>query len=138
MTQYGGTPMPKFLTIIRGPENHPEPPPALFAALDQLMKDAGPRIVGVGGLRKSAKGARARLAKGRITVTDGPFTEAKELIGGFCIYDLASLDEAKEWTHRFLDLHVKHFPGFDCEVEIREMMEEPPPTRVDAGGGLRR
>ncbi|PYP30762.1 MAG: hypothetical protein DMD49_09705 [Gemmatimonadetes bacterium] len=44
------------------------------------------------------------------------------MIGGFAIYEVPSLAEAKEWTRRFLDLHVKHFPGWDCEVEIREMM----------------
>jgi hypothetical protein len=118
-------PMPKFMTIVRGSENHAPPPPALFEAIDNLMKDAGKRLVGVGGLLKSDKGARARLKKGTVTVTDGPFTEAKEVIGGFAIYDVASLDEAKEWTRRFLDLHVEHFPGWDCEVEIREMMDQP-------------
>lgn len=117
--------MPKFMTIVRGAENHAPPPPALFEALDNLMKDAGKRIVGVGGLLGSDKGARARLSKGEITVTDGPFAEAKEVIGGFAIYDVASLNEAKEWTRRFLDLHVEHYPGFNCEVEIREMMEGP-------------
>lgn len=117
--------MPRYLTIVKGDENHAEPPPALFAAMDQLMKDAGKRLVSVGGLKASAKGARARLANGRITVKDGPFTETKELIGGFCIYELPTLAEAKEWTRRFLDIHVKHFPGWDCEVEIREMMDEP-------------
>ncbi len=57
--------MPKFITIVRGSEKHGEPPPALFAAIDQLIKDAGKRLVGVGGLLSSAKGARARLAKGK-------------------------------------------------------------------------
>jgi hypothetical protein len=118
-----GTPMPKFMTIVRGTENHAPPPPALFEAIDNLMKDAGKRLVGVGGLLNSDKGARARLTKGTVTVTDGPFTEAKEVIGGFAIYDVASLEEVKEWTRRFLDVHVKHFPGWDCEVEIREMMD---------------
>ena len=130
--------MPKYLTIVKGSENHAPPPPALFEAIDQLMKDAGKRLVGVGGLLPSGKGARARLAKGKVTVTDGPFTEAKEVIGGFAIYDVPSLAEAKEWTRRFLDLHVKHFPGWDCEVEIREMMDDPPATTVEAGGGLYR
>lgn len=129
--------MPKFMTIVKGSETHAPPPPALFEAIDKLMKDAGKRLVGVGGLLPSGKGARARLAKGKVTVTDGPFTEAKEVIGGFAIYDVPSLADAKEWTRRFLDLHVEHFPGWDCEVEIREMMDEPPPTTVDAGGGLR-
>jgi len=130
--------MPKFMTIVKGSEHHAEPPPALFEAIDQLMKDAGKRLVGVGGLLQSGKGARARLSKGKVTVTDGPFTEAKEVIGGFAIYDVPSLDEAKEWTRRFLDVHIKHFPGWDCEVEIRQMMDDPPPTSVDIGGGLSR
>jgi hypothetical protein len=56
-------------------------------------------------------------------VTDGPFSEAKEVIGGYAIYDVPTLEEAKAWTRRFLDLHIKHYPGFDCEVEIREMMD---------------
>jgi hypothetical protein len=130
--------MPKFMTIVKGSENHAPPPPALFQAIDKLMKDAGNRLVGVGGLLSSGKGARARLAKGKVTVTDGPFTEGKEVIGGFAIYDVPSLEEAKEWTRRFLDVHVKHFPGWDCEVEIRQMMDEPPPRTVDVGGGLSR
>src|SRR5438477_4874469 len=110
-----GQPMRKYMTIVKGSEHHAPPPPALFEAIDKLMKDAGKRLVGVGGLLSSDKGARARLAKGKITVTDGPFTEAKEeVIGGFAIYEVSSLAEAKQWTRRFLDLHVEHFPGWDC------------------------
>jgi hypothetical protein len=115
--------MPKYMTIVKGSEDHAPPPPALLEGIDKLIKDAGNRMVGVGGLLPSGKGARARLTKGNVTVTDGPFTEAKEVIGGYAIYEAPSLAEAKEWTRRFLDLHVKHFPGWDCEVEIREMME---------------
>lgn len=115
--------MPKYMTIVKGSENHAPPPPALLEGIDKLIKEAGKRMVGVGGLLPSGKGARARLTKGRVTVTDGPFTEAKEVIGGYAIYEAPSLAEAKEWTRRFLDLHIKHFPGWDCEVEIREMME---------------
>src|SRR4029077_10736780 len=89
------SPMPKFMTIVKGSEQHAPPPPALFEAIDKLMKDAGKRLVGVGGWLSSDRGARARLAKGRVTVIDGPFTEAKEVIGGFAIYDVPSLDEAK-------------------------------------------
>ncbi len=128
--------MPKFLTMVKGPENYAPPPPALFEAIDKLMKEAGQRLVGVGGLLRSDKGARARLSKGNVTMTDGPFTEAKEVIGGFAIYDVPSLEEAKQWTRRFLDAHIKHFPGWDCEVEIRQMMDDPPPTTVAKGGGL--
>ena len=130
--------MPKYMTIVKGSEQHAPPPPELFEAIDKLMQEAGKRLVGVGGLLPSGRGARARLSKGKVTMTDGPFAEAKEVIGGFAIYDVPSLAEAKEWTRRFLDVHVKHFPGWDCEVEIREMMDEPPPTSRDARGGLSR
>jgi len=116
--------MPRYMTIVKGDENHAPPPPALFEAIDQLMKEAGKRLVGFGGLHHSSKGAKARLSNGKITITDGPFTETKELIGGFAIYQAPTLAEAKEWTRRFLDAHVKHFPGWNCEVEIREMMDE--------------
>jgi hypothetical protein len=116
--------MPRYMTIVKGDENHAPPSPALFEAIDQLMKEAGKRLVGVGGLQHSRKGAKARLSKGKITVTDGPFTETKELVGGFAIYEVPTLEEAKEWTRRFLDAHVRHFPGWECEVEIREMMDE--------------
>ncbi|MGQ0643408.1 MAG: YciI family protein [Gemmatimonadaceae bacterium] len=117
--------MPRYMTIVKGSENHAPPPPALFQAIDKLMEEAGDALVGVGGLLPSAKGASARLTKGKVTVTDGPYAEGKEVIGGYAIYDVPSLDEAKEWTRKFLDAHVKHFPGWDCEVEIREMVKLP-------------
>jgi hypothetical protein len=130
--------MPRYLTMVKGDENHAEPTPELFAAMDKLMKEAGKKLVGVGGLLPSKKGARARLRTGKISMTDGPFTETKELIGGFAIYEVATLAAAKEWTRKFLQVHIDHFPGWDCEVEIREMMEEPPPATHEVGGGLRR
>jgi hypothetical protein len=116
--------MPRFLTIVKGDENHGDVPPALYEAIDTLFKKAGKRIVGMGGLQPSRKGARARLTQGKIRLTDGPFTETKELIGGFAIYECDTLQEAKEWTREFLQAHIDHFPGWDCEVEIREMMDD--------------
>ena len=117
----------RFLMVVKGDENHAPPPPALFDALNKLMKDAGDRLVSFGGLTPSADGARARLKRGKVTVADGPFTETKEVIGGFVIYELASLDEAKQWARQFLDIHIEHMPGWDCEVEIRQMMDDGPP-----------
>ena len=119
--------MPKFMTLVKGSENHAPPPPGLFAAIDRLMKEAGPKLAGVGGLLGSNKGATVRQSKGKVTVKDGPFTEVKEVIGGFAIYEVASLDEAKEWTRKFVDAHIEHFPDWDFEVEIRQMIDGPPP-----------
>jgi hypothetical protein len=69
------------------------------------------------GCLPSAKGARVRLSKGKITVTDGPFTEAKELVGGFALIRAKSKDEAVELTKRFLNV------AGDGESEIREVFE---------------
>ena len=57
--------------------------------------------------------------------TDGPFTETKEVVGGYAVYDLKSKEEALEWTKRFMDLHRQHWPGWEGEAEIRPMFEVP-------------
>ena len=118
----------KFMCIVkaREPKDQPlQPPQALFGAIDDLAKEATAKgaFAGMGGLLPTAKGASARLAKGKITITDGPFAEAKEVIGGYAIYDVKDKAEAVEWTRRFLQLHIDHWPGFECEVEVRQMME---------------
>jgi hypothetical protein len=92
-------------------------------ALGEEAKQAGV-FVDWGGLQPTAKGARARIENGRITVTDGPFTEAKEVIGGYAVYDVGSKDEAMDWTRRFLDLHITHWPKWEGEVEVRAIMFE--------------
>ncbi len=117
----------KFMTIVKGPELTAAPPAALIdgiMALGEEAKKAGV-FVGWGGLHPTSEGTRARITKGKITVTDGPFTEAKEVIGGFTTYDVASKAEALDWTRRFLELHVKYFPEWEGEVEIRQLFDEP-------------
>jgi hypothetical protein len=118
----------RFMTIVKGSEDAGQPPPALYAAIDALGREAAARgvMVGMGGLLPTAMGARARLAKGRITFTDGPFSEAKEVIGGFAIYDVRSKEEALDWTRRFLQVHLDHWPAWEGEVEVRQMFEGPP------------
>jgi hypothetical protein len=56
-----------------------------------------------------------------VTVTDGPFTEAKEVVGGYAQFELASKQEAIEGAVRFMELHKKHWPGWEGETEIRQM-----------------
>ena len=57
---------------------------------------------------------------------DGPFAEAKELIGGFAMWELRNLDEAVEKSRQFLQLHIDHWPAFEATVEIRELVEDVP------------
>ena len=74
------------------------------------------------GLRPSAKGARVRFSSGgKRTVTDGPFTETKELLAGFWMFEAKSKEEAIEWVKRV----PNPFPGTEAEVEIRQVFEPP-------------
>ena len=80
-------------------------------------------MLGSGGLAPTAQGARVRLSGGKVTVHDGPFTEAKEIIGGYAQFDLDSKEEAIEGAVRFMELHRKHWPGWEGETEIRPMLD---------------
>jgi hypothetical protein len=117
----------KYLTFIRHPESYREagPPQALMEAMgkfvDRSFKDG--TLVDTGGLQPSKDGARIRLAKGKITVTDGPFTEAKEVIGGWAILRVDSKAEAIRIATEFMELHRQYWPEFEGESEIRPMFD---------------
>ena len=73
------------------------------------------------GLKPSADGFRVRSSGGRLEVTDGPFTEAKELVGGFALVDVKSDEEARELARQFMELHRVHWPEFVGECEVRPL-----------------
>ena len=85
--------------------------------IEELAKSGA--LLMTDGLQSSSKGARVRLSGGKFTVIDGPFTETKELIGGFAILRLNSKAEAIELTKRFLSI------AGEGESEIRLMPDEP-------------
>lgn len=119
----------RYMTIVKGPESLAEcgPPPAeLIDAIGKLIEEAvnSGTMVSFGGLKPTSSGVRLRITKGTVTTTDGPFTEAKEVIGGFSIYNFASREEALEEARRFTELHRLHWPKWEGEIEIREMYEE--------------
>jgi hypothetical protein len=77
-----------------------------------------------GGLLPSSAGARVRVAGGKLTVTDGPFAEAKELIGGYAILRASSKEEAIELGKDFMKLHADVLgSSYEGELEIRQMAE---------------
>jgi hypothetical protein len=84
---------------------------------EELVK-AGLMLAGEG-LHPSSKGKRVRISGGKKTVLDGPFTETKELVAGFWIWQVKSLNEAVEWAKRCPD----PMPGEDAEIEIRPIFE---------------
>jgi hypothetical protein len=96
------------------------PSEALLTEMGKYNEDlvkAGVMLAGEG-LHPSSKGARVKSSKGKITVTDGPFTETKELIAGFWIWQVKSLEEAIEWAKR-----MPNPDNQDGEVEIRPVFE---------------
>lgn len=111
----------RYLSMIRIDETRGQQPS------EQLMQDMGKlieemtrdgKLVHTAGLRPTAEGARVRLRQGRLSVTDGPFTETKEVIGGFAILEAASLADALEITERFLAIHGNEW---DIECEVRQI-----------------
>src|SRR5262245_38884136 len=99
----------KYLTFIRSSEAYrtAPPPAALMEAMGKLIersrKDGS--LVDTGGLLPSKDGIRIRLAQGKISVTDGPFSEAKEVIGGWAILKADSKAEVVRVATEFMDLH---------------------------------
>jgi hypothetical protein len=117
----------KYLTFIRHPESYRDatPPPALMEAMGRFVEKSLKEgtLVDTGGLRPSKDGFRVRLSKGKLTVTDGPFSETKEVIGGWAILNTGTRDEALRIATEFMELHRKHWPEFEGESEVRPMFE---------------
>lgn len=117
----------RFMTIIKSAEDFGvgPPPQELMEAVGQLSAEAAQAgvMVEMGGLLPSAAGARVKLSRGKMTVLDGPFTESKEVIGGYAVFSVTSKDEAVAWSRRMLELHVRHWPVWEGEIEIRQLAD---------------
>jgi hypothetical protein len=131
LKNYWGEKM-RFMMIVKHAEKQGSPPKGLMDAISKLAEDEtkGGTMVGSGGLCSTALGSRVRLSGGKVTVTDGPFTEAKEVIGGYAQFEFKSKEEALESAVQFMELHKKHWPGWEGETEVRQMYGpgEFPPT----------
>jgi len=115
----------RFMMIVKHAENQGPPPPQLMDAITKLAEQearAG-TMLGNGGLGPTAQGARVRLSGGKVTLTDGPFTETNEVIGGYAQFELKSKEAAVESAVRFMELHRKHWPGWEGETEVRQMFD---------------
>ncbi len=117
----------KYLTFIRHSESYraSPPPAALMEAMGKFIQKsrADGTLVDTGGLLPSKEGFRLRLSKGKLTVTDGPFSESKEVIGGWAILNASSKEEALRIATEFMELHHKYWPEFEGESEVRPMFE---------------
>lgn len=113
----------RFMMIVKSVEKSGFPPKPLLDAIGKLAEEETKAgiMVGSGGLGPTALGARVRLAQGEISVVDGPFTETKEVVGGYAQFELNSKEAAIESAVRFMELHKQLWPGWEGETEVRQM-----------------
>jgi hypothetical protein len=119
----------RFMVMVKADKDYEAglpPKPELLAAIGKLSQDmvkAGV-LLETGGLLPSTRGARVRASGGKLSVTDGPFTETKELVGGYAIVQAQSRDEAVELGKQFMEVHVTVLgSSYDGECEVRQLFD---------------
>jgi len=115
----------RFMYIVTSPQPNRGPTPALMEAIQKLADreiKAG-RMLDSGGLMPVSMGAQVRITDGKLSVVDGPFVEAKELIGGYAIFELRDMEEAVASAVEFMQLHRQHMPDWEGTCEVRSFAE---------------
>lgn len=118
----------RFLSLIRVQENTGQKPSEkLMADMGRLITEmtADGTLLDTAGLRPTSEGKRVRLTYGKQSVSDGPFTESKEVIGGYALLQADSMEHALQLTKRFLDVHGD---GWEVECELRQLDPACEPT----------
>lgn len=114
----------RFMTMIKTTEGaNTSPSPEFLAAMGELIQEmvkAGV-VVDTGGLSGSADSSRVRISGGKLTVTDGPFTEAKELVAGYAVVDVESREVAVRMAERMMQLHIELWESWEGECEVRQI-----------------
>ena len=112
----------RFMFIVTSAHAGP-PPPALLEAMHKLANreiKAG-RMLDTGGLMPLSTGAQVRVKGGQLSVVDGPFVEAKEVVGGYAIFELRDKEEALASAKQFMQLHKDLMPGWEGTCELRAL-----------------
>jgi hypothetical protein len=117
----------KFLMMIKHAEAAPglEHPQALYEAMGQFVQESFKSgiLKETAGLKRTEHGYRIKSKGGKLTRTDGPFAESKEVVGGFAIVETKTKEEADAMAEKFMELHRLHVPDFECECEVRPFEE---------------
>jgi hypothetical protein len=111
----------RFMYIVTSPHPPGPPTPELMEAIHKLADreiKAG-RMLDSGELMPVAVGAQVRITDGQLSVVDGPFVEAKEVIGGYAIFELRGKEEAVASVREFMQLHKDFMPGWEGTCELR-------------------
>ena len=118
----------RFMSIVLSSQAPVQPPASLMEAMGKLADreiKAG-RMIDMGGLMPIETGVQVRIRDGELKVIDGPFVEAKEVIGGYAIFEFRNKDEALAAAKEFMQLHLEHMPEWEGSCEVRAFMTAPP------------
>lgn len=113
----------RFMNIITSDQEVP-PTPELLEAMHKMAEreiKAG-RMIDSSPLTPLSQGARVSIKAGKVAVLDGPFVEAKEMIGGYAIFEFRNKEEAVASAVEFMQLHVDHMPGWEGTCEVRPFL----------------
>jgi hypothetical protein len=113
-----------FLSIVKAAENQGPPPAGLLEAMDAFVAESlkNRSVIQTGGLAPSAAGFKIRMSGGKLVITDGPFTETKEVVGGYAVLAAETRQQALDAARRFMEFHVRHWPTWEGECEVREVV----------------
>jgi hypothetical protein len=117
--------MARYLMLVRHLEDYRNAP-IPQALLDEMGNFVNEKLksgalIDTAGLQPSSSTAIVRLSRGKVSVTDGPFTEAKEVIGGYALINAASRKEAIDLATAFVEIHRRTWPEFECACEVRPL-----------------
>jgi len=107
----------RFLSMVRITENGQQPTERLMQEMGKLVQEMSKSgaLVSTAGLTPTSEGKRLRWNRGKLSISDGPFPETKEVVGGYAILEAPSMKEAVEITKRFLAIHGDEW-NVECEV----------------------
>jgi hypothetical protein len=115
----------RYMFLVSGVEGRvTAPPQRMIDEIERLAEQdmAAGRMLARGGLMPTAMGsARVESRRGKLKLTDGPFAETKEVLGGFAIYEFATREEALAAAKSFMELHREHWPEWEGVCEMRPM-----------------
>ena len=116
----------RFMMMVKAAENGAAPPRELMEEMARLTAQQAKegKILAGGGLAPMATSSRVRLSGGKVAVLDGPFTETKEVVGGYAVMEFNSREAAVKSAVEFMELHKKYWPGWEGETEIRQILDE--------------
>jgi hypothetical protein len=115
----------RVLSLIKMSETAGQAPQELFDAMDEVIKDLDATVTMLdtnGLLPSEMAGTKLISTGGRTTVLDGPFTESREIIGGYAIFEVDDFQQAVENTRKIIEVHEKFWPGWEGEAEVRQIM----------------